>query len=103
MVSYRSLFLTLRVTIIAYFFLAKVANFISPELLIVSENPSYGASYIEVQHFEDWKLLKIVWPIRRPNAFIFIVYYQTINQKDKLLYIDMGKSMSFSLSTKTEI
>ena len=62
-----------------------------------------GGNYIEVQHFEKWKLLEIVWPIRRGNAYIFIVYYRTINQKDKLLYIELEKSMSFSLSTETEI
>ena len=62
-----------------------------------------GGNYIEVQHFEKWKLLEIMWPIRRGNAYIFIVYYRTINQKDKLLYIDMEKNMSFSLSTETEI
>ena len=47
--------------------------------------------------------LKIVWLIRRGNAYIFIIYHRTINQKDKLLYIDMEKKHSLSLSTKTEI
>ena len=61
-------------------------------LLILFRNPNYGGNYIEVQHFEDWKLLNIVWPIRRRNAYIFIIYYQTINQKDKLLYTDMKKA-----------
>ena len=51
-----------------------------------------GGNYIEVQHSEKWKLLKIVWLIRRENAYIFNIYYQTINQKDKLLYIDMEKA-----------
>ena len=39
-------------------------------------------------------------PIRRRNVDIFIVYYRTINQKDKLLFIE--KNMSFSSSAKTE-
>ena len=68
-----------------------------------SESPIHGGNYIEVQLFEKWKPLEIVWPIRRGNAYIFIVYYRTINQKDKLLYIDMEKKHSLSLSTKTEI
>ena len=62
-----------------------------------------GGNYIEVQRFEDWKLLRIVWTIRRGNVYIFIIHYGTITQKDKLLYIELEKSMSFSLPTKTEI
>ena len=41
-------------------------------------------------------------PIRRRNVDIFIIYYRTINQKDKLLFIDIEKNMSFSSSAKTE-
>ena len=33
-----------------------------------------------------------MWLIRRENACIFNIYYQKINQKDKLLYIDMEKA-----------
>ena len=62
-----------------------------------------GGNSIEVQRFEYWELLRILWTIRRGNVYIFIIYYRTINQKDKLLYIELEKSMSFSLSTKTEI
>ena len=58
-----------------------------------------GGNYIEVKHFEDRKLLKILSPIRRGNTYICIIYHRTRNQKDRLLYIDMEKS----LSTKTEI
>ena len=47
------------------------------------------ANYTEVQHSEDGKFAKIVWPTRRRNAYPFIIYYRTLNQKDKLLYIDM--------------
>ena len=39
-------------------------------------------------------------PIRRRNVDIFIIYYRTRNQKDKLLFIE--KNMSFSSSAKTE-
>ena len=42
-------------------------------------------------------------PNRRGNAYIFSIYYRTIIQKEKLLYIELVKSMAFSLSTKTEI
>ena len=62
----------------------------------------WGASgdgcYIEEQHFKDWKLVKVMWPIRRGNAFNFII---SLPKKDKLLYIEMEKSMSFNLSRKT--
>ena len=48
---------------------------------------------IEVQYSENcWKLFKMVWLIRRENAYIFNVYYRKINQKDKLLYVDMEKA-----------
>ena len=81
-----------------------MADFISPELLIAwgRATPHFnqkiqvmGSSYTEVQHFENQKLLKIVWPIRRGNTYIFIIYYQGINQKDKLLYIDTEKNSIF--------
>ena len=41
------------------------------------------------------KLLKTVWPIRTGNAYIFIIYYWTINPKDKLSYISMEKKNVF--------
>ena len=66
----------------------------------------WGGDYIEEQHLQERKLLKTVWPVRRGNAYIVIIYYlyyRTIHQKDKLLYIDMEKSKSLSLSTKKEI
>ena len=44
--------------------------------------------------------LKIVWLIRRGNAYIFIIYHRTINQKDKLLYIDMEKKAFFKFIYK---
>ena len=82
-----------------------LSNFISPKLLIAYSRAT--------SHFnKKSKLwggggggvgLKIVWLIRRGNAYIFIIYHRTINQKDKLLYIDMEKKHSLSLSTKTEI
>ena len=43
---------------------------------------------------------KIVWLIRRGNAYIFIIYHRTINQKDKLLYIDMEKKAFFKFIYK---
>ena len=52
---------------------------------------------IKGQHFEDWKLLNILWPIRRGNACSFISYYQTLNQKDKLVYSKYGKNHVFYL------
>ena len=61
------------------------------------------SNYIEVQHFDDQQLHKIVLPIRRGNTYIFIIYCRTINQKDKLVHIELEKSMSFISSTNTEI
>ena len=61
-----------------------------------------GENYFEVQHFDTWKLLKFLWPIGRGNTYIFTISYQTKNQKNKL-FVDMEKSMYFSLSKKTEI
>ena len=76
-------FLTPEATIMAYF-LAKMAflvNFISLQPLIVwsratlhFNQKSYEGSYIEVQHFENWNLLKIVGLIRRWNAYFFNIY-----------------------------
>ena len=60
-------------------------------------------NYIDVQNSDDQYLQKIVFPIRRGNVNIFIIYYQTINQNDKLVYTELQKSMSFILSTKTGI
>ena len=51
-----------------------------------------GGNYIEVQNSENWKLFKIVLLIRRENTYIFNICYRTINQKDKLLYIDLEKA-----------
>ena len=33
-----------------------------------------GGDYIEEQHLQDRKLLKIVWPVRKGNAYIVIIY-----------------------------
>ena len=61
------------------------------------------SNYIDVQNSDDQYLQKNFLPIRRENVHIFIIYYQTINQNDKLVYTELQKSMSFILSTKTEI
>ena len=60
-------------------------------------------NYIDVENSDDQYLQKIVLQIRRGNVHIFIIYCQTINQNDKLVYTELQKSMSFILSTKTEI
>ena len=60
-------------------------------------------NYIDVQNSDDQYLQKIVLPVTRGNVHIFIIYYQTINQNDKLVYTELQKSMSLILSTKTEI
>ena len=39
-------------------------------------------------------------PIRRRNVDIFIIYYRTRNQKDKLLFIDMEKKHVFQFICK---
>ena len=77
-----------------------LSNFISPKLLIAY---SRATSHFNKKSKLWGRGLKIVWLIRRGNAYIFIIYHRTINQKDKLLYIDMEKKHSLSLSTKTEI
>ena len=45
-----------------------------------------GGNCIKVQHFENWKLFKIVWLIRRGNVYDFYIYYRTINQRDKHVF-----------------
>ena len=38
-------------------------------------------------------MIKTEWIVRKGNGYIFSIYYRTINQKDKLLYIDMEKNV----------
>ena len=55
-------------------------------LILIRKSKLWG-NYIEVQHFENWKFVKIVRPIRKGDAYVFIIHYQTIYLK--LLYVDM--------------